>query len=149
MMKTVIFDLDGTLALIQKRRELANASGKFNWDVFFTPDNIKLDEPNWPVIKSCQALRQAGYDIVIFSGRDDVTRAETEKWLSQYGVQYSKLVMRRHGDYTPDDVLKKQWLDEELPSRDQVLCTFDDRDKVVAMWRREGLTCFQVAPGEF
>lgn len=25
----------------------------------------------------------------------------------------------------------------------------DDRDKVVAMWRRHGLTCVQVAPDDF
>jgi hypothetical protein len=25
----------------------------------------------------------------------------------------------------------------------------DDRQKVVDMWRAEGLTCFQVAPGDF
>ena len=26
---------------------------------------------------------------------------------------------------------------------------FDDRDRVVAMWREEGVPCFQVAPGDF
>lgn len=148
-MKTVIFDLDGTLALIEKRRALANQSGKFNWDVFFTPENIRLDEPNWPVIRTCQALQKDGYRIVIFSGRDDITRDETQNWLEKYGVVPSAMVMRKHGDYTPDDVLKKQWLDSLFPNKGDVLCTFDDRDKVVSMWRREGLTCFQVAPGEF
>lgn len=148
-MKTVIFDLDGTLALIEKRRDLANTSGRFDWNAFFNPANIKFDQPNWPVIKSCQALKSAGYNIVIFSGRDDITREETEKWLAKYEVEYSKLVMREHGDYTPDDVLKKGWLNTLFPNKEDILCTFDDRDKVVSMWRREGLTCFQVAPGEF
>ena len=38
--KIVIFDLDGTLALIDKRRALATKdNGKFDWDVFFNPDN--------------------------------------------------------------------------------------------------------------
>ena len=40
MDKKVIFDLDGTLALIDKRRDLATKDGKMNWDVFFDPDNI-------------------------------------------------------------------------------------------------------------
>ena len=48
--KTVIFDLDGTLALIDKRRALATKDGKMDWDVFFHRDNIKLDVPNTPVI---------------------------------------------------------------------------------------------------
>jgi len=59
------------------------------------------------------------------------------------------LRMRKNGDYTPDDVLKKAWLDELFPDKGYILCVFDDRDKVVNMWRREGLTCFQVAPGNF
>ena len=33
--KIVIFDLDGTLALIDKRRALATKNGKMDWDVFF------------------------------------------------------------------------------------------------------------------
>ena len=30
-----------------------------------------------------------------------------------------------------------------------VLCVLDDRDQVVRMWRHRGLTCLQVAPGNF
>ena len=44
-MKTVIFDLDGTLALIDERREISmNVNGKMNWDIFFDPENIQLDK---------------------------------------------------------------------------------------------------------
>ena len=32
-----------------------------------------------------------------------------------------------------DDILKKDWLDDI--GKDNVLCTFDDRQKVVDMWR--------------
>ena len=32
---------------------------------------------------------------------------------------------------------------------DDVFMTVDDRQKVVDMWRENGLTCFQVAPGDF
>ena len=52
MKNTVIFDLDGTLAIIEKRRLKAGKTvdgketNKMDWDVFFDPKNIKLDEPN-------------------------------------------------------------------------------------------------------
>ena len=51
----------------------------------------------------------------------------------------------------PDDKLKKGWLDDIFPGKDKdrILCVFDDRDKVVKMWRDSGLTCMQVAPGNF
>ena len=46
-MKTVIFDLDGTLADITKRREMSTKeNGKIDWDIFFTPENIWFDTPN-------------------------------------------------------------------------------------------------------
>ena len=68
MKKTVIFDLDGTLALIDKRRALAaKANGKINWKTFFAPENIQLDEPNVPVIEMAKVLKAQGHSVVIFS----------------------------------------------------------------------------------
>ena len=56
-MKWVIFDLDGTLADITKRCEISTLpSGKMDWDRFFDPENIELDEPNIPVIEACKAM---------------------------------------------------------------------------------------------
>ena len=151
--KTVIFDLDGTLADIKERRTLATKEGgKIDWPKFFDPNNISLDKPNTPVIESFKALQKAGYRMVIFSGRSDATREETEKWLSKYGITYDKLLMRSgtgDGMFTPDDRLKEDWLNQEFPDKSQILCVYDDRDKVVNMWRRTGISCFQVAPGDF
>ena len=49
-MKNIIFDLDGTLALIDDRRALSTKdNGKIDWDIFFDPNNINLDKPNQPV----------------------------------------------------------------------------------------------------
>lgn len=33
--------------------------------------------------------------------------------------------------------------------RRRLVAVFDDRDKVVSMWRARGVACFQVAPGAF
>lgn len=147
-MNTIIFDLDGTLALIDERRQLATLpNGKLNWDVFFAPENIKLDKPNVPVITSFIALRDLGFRMVILSGRDEISKYETVEWLSENNINFDDLKMRPKGTFTPDDVLKKQWLDEL--GVENIFCVFDDRDKVVKMWRDNGLTCFQVAPGNF
>jgi hypothetical protein len=149
-MKTVIFDLDGTLALIDERRALATKpDGKINWVVFFAPENIQLDKPNWPVIESFKALQDAGFIVGVFSGRDDISRVETKEWLIDHGIQPDFLRMRKNGSFTPDDKLKKLWLDDLIKDGHDVMCVFDDRDKVVKMWRDNGITCFQVAPGEF
>ena len=50
--------------------------------------------------------------------------------------------------FMPDEILKKKMLDLFVDI-DDVFMTVDDRQKVVDMWRGLGLTCFQVAPGDF
>ena len=173
MKKTVIFDLDGTLAIIDKRRIKAGSpSGKtpspnkMDWDVFFDPDNIKLDEPNHPVIKMAQLFNHDGFNIVIFSGRNDRSFHTTKEWLDLNQVPFHLLVMRpdkfkdeswpiadgnpatKDMRIMPDEILKKKMLDTFVDKDDVLMCV-DDRQKVVDMWRDEGLTCFQVAKGDF
>ena len=150
MVTTIIFDLDGTLALIDERRALAaKPNGKINWKVFFDPNNIQLDKPNWSVIDMFLSLKKSGYRVGVFSGRDSISYDETHEWLNKYGIEPDFLRMRPQGTFTPDDVLKKEWLDEEVNNGHTILCVFDDRDKVVKMWREKGISCFQVAPGNF
>jgi len=141
-MKTVIFDLDGTLADIETRREI---SIKEN-------GNISLDTPNRPVITMAKLLKESGHRIVILSGRSKVTKDATRDWLKQFDVPFDVLKMRpdnKEFKFMPDDQLKKLWLDQLFPNTEDVLCVFDDRDKVVKMWRENGLSCLQVAEGNF
>lgn len=152
-MKTVIFDLDGTLALIDDRRALATKdNGKMDWDVFFDPKNISLDLPNRPVITMAQMLKDQGYRIVIFSGRSKGTKEATKEWLKDFLVPFDVIKMRptsKEFMFMPDDKLKQMWLDKLFPNKEDILCVFDDRNKVVKMWRDNGINCFQVADGNF
>lgn len=139
-----IFDLDGTLALIDHRRHLVEGRHK-DWKA------CSEDAPNLPVLSIVRALHELGADIWIFSGRSDEVWDETAAWLSQHmAFTFWSLTMRVEGDYTPDEALKRKWLhamSEE--DRARLVAVFDDRDKVVKMWRDEGVPCFQVAKGEF
>ena len=150
--KIVIFDLDGTLAIIDKRRDLARKpNGKIDWDVFHDASNISLDEPNAPVIKMAQLFAEDGFLIAIFSGRSDKTEHTTRAWLTRNRVPFHTLAMRPHKtmNFIPDEVLKKHMLDNAPFHIDDVFLVVDDRQKVVDMWRDLGLTVFQVAPGDF
>ena len=148
-MKWIIFDLDGTLADIEDRRQLCTKeNGKMDWNKFFDPDNIKLDKPNMPVIMMAQALTAFGYKIAIFSGRSARTEDATKDWLHEQDVKFDILKMRPERNFRPDEQLKLEWLNN-MDWKDNVECVFDDRDKVVNMWREIGLTCAQVAPGNF
>ena len=148
---TIIFDLDGTLAIIDKRRELSRKpNGKIDFKILHDPSNIHLDKPNPPVVKMAQMFAQDGFNIVIFSGRSDKTATATLSWLSENKVPFNKLVMRPYDtmNFIPDEVLKKNMLDKHVDITD-VFLVVDDRQKVVDMWRSLGLTVFQVAEGDF
>ena len=149
MDKIVIFDLDGTLALIDKRRAISTKpNGKMDWDIFFNPKNISLDIPNDDVVHMAKILSSDGYRIWILSGRSDVTHQATVDWLNKHDIWFDHLVMRPQNHlYMPDNDLKQMWLD--TIGVDTVAMVFDDRNQVVDMWRKNGLTTFQVADGDF
>ena len=150
----IVFDLDGTLADGTHREHFIIATEdreKPDWDAFFAASGD--DKPIPHVIQILRALWKDGADIEIWSGRgegpgDSVFKI-TEDWLAEHDVPWERLRMRPHGDYTPDVELKRAWLNEARDAGVPPVLVFDDRDKVVAMWRAEGIPCFQVAPGDF
>lgn len=146
-----IFDLDGTLADIRHRLHYIERAPK-RYDLFF--EACVDDKPNLPVTRILDTLQWEN-EILIFSGRSEVVRSKTIRWLyshtnlSQAQVRVG-LRMRASGDYTPDHELKRKWLHEmSQEQRSRIVGVFDDRDRLVRMWREEGLTCFQVAEGNF
>ena len=48
-------------------------------------------------------------------------------------------------DFRKDSIIKKEFFDEFVKDRFNVLTVFDDRNQVIKVWRDLGLTCFQVA----
>ena len=78
-----IFDLDGTLALIDHRRHFVEGPDK-DWRSFFAA--CVDDAPNMPVIRTLQALRKSGAEVWIWSGRSDEDRMSKGK-ISAGGLQ--------------------------------------------------------------
>lgn len=142
-----IFDLDGTLALIDHRRHLVESTPK-QWRAFYAA--CPKDLPNAAVIRTANALYLAGADVWVWSGRSDEVKLETEEWLRANFPAHAVLQMRDARDHQPDVKLKRLWLQQMAPhDRARLVAVFDDRASVVEMWRSEGVACFQVAPGDF
>jgi hypothetical protein len=133
----VIVDIDGTLALITDRNPYSHLG-------------VLKDKPNAAVIAVARALASAGHVLVVVSGRAEAARADTELWLTRHlGAPFEGPHMRDDGDGRQDAVIKREIYEREIAPRYDVLCALDDRDQTVRMWRALGLTCLQVAPGEF
>lgn len=155
-----IFDLDGTLALTDHRLHFIQGARK-DWRGFFAA--CKDDGPCEAVITTLQTLQRGGAECWVWTGRSDEVVSETEQWLHDHRVFRwpplltwqpfrvpEKLLMRNAGDHQPDHTLKFGWLANlEPPERDRLTAVFEDRERVVQMWREAGVPCFQVAPGAF
>lgn len=147
----VIFDLDGTLADLTHRRHFVATKPK-NWKAFFA--GVERDAVIEPIAMVARFFAQANR-VVICSGRPDDLRDKTESWLhenvwgSHKWLRHSGLYMRAAGDHRADDIVKEELLDRIISDGFRPQLAFDDRDRVVKMWRRRGIRCAQVDEGNF
>jgi hypothetical protein len=124
-----------------------------NWAAF--EDACHMDPPNVPVIKTFNQLYTIGAELLIWSARHETVRVKSVLWLSRHtGIQAhmieQMLKMRPADESMPDEQLKRKWLHAMQKSqRARLTAVFDDRKKVVDMYRKAGVTVFQVAPGDF
>jgi predicted kinase len=133
----VLVDIDGTMALKGARSP-------------FDETRVHEDRPNLPVIEVVRQECAAGKRVIFMSGRTDACREATEEWLRvHFGVPWEALHMRPAGDMRKDSVVKRELFDRHVRDHYDVRRVYDDRDQVVKAWREIGLTCLQVAPGEF
>jgi len=133
----VLVDIDGTLALRSSR-------GPYEWSL------IASDRANPPIVEVVRALNAVGHEIVFVTGRHEELRNSTEAWLAQHVAIPGELIMRPDSDARPDDLVKEELIRARFRDFSEILLVIDDRKRVVNMWRqRLGLTCLQVADGDF
>lgn len=149
----VICDIDGTLAHMNGKR------GPFDWhkvggdDVDLAVAHTLGAYKETPLISNLDSniLQPSLSKIILFSGRDEVCRKETEEWLEHYCIAYDELHMRRsdhvdeHGNQVNDRIVKREMFEKYIKGKYNVLVVIDDRPSVCRMWREElGLKVMQV-----
>lgn len=144
MTRCYIFDIDGTLTNCSHRLHHIEKSPK-DWRAFFA--ECHRDLPHQHIVELAYVLGRNA-QLVFVSGRSDECRDATEGWLQQRGL-FGPLYMRKAGDFRNDDLIKSELLDLVIADGLDPIMAFDDRDRVVAMWRERGIPCAQVAPGAF
>jgi predicted kinase len=86
------------------------------------------------------------YPIVLCTGRSEDEREMTEAWLKKHEIYYTRMFMRKAGDYRADYVIKRELLQEIRDMGLEPFVIVDDRQCVVDMWRKEGLFVLQCDP---
>jgi len=132
--QAIICDLDGTLCLF-------GDNNPYNRD--FTKD-----EPNLKVLQLLQRHSHT-HEIIFVSGRLGDFYGQTKEWLTKYGLGDKMLLMRDVKDLRNDAQVKFEIYRDNIYGKFNVDFVLDDRNRVVQMWRNQGLTCLQVAEGDF
>ena len=133
--EAVIFDLDGTLCLMNGRNP-------------YDASTCEQDLPNLQVVELYHLYKNK-YKIILCSGREDKYKEQTKKWLANNQIEYTHLYMRKSDDFRKDSIIKTEIYEKFIAPNYNVKLVIDDRDQVVKAWRELGLTVFQVAEGDF
>lgn len=135
----VVFDIDGTVAL---------RNGRSPYDL----SKVKDDSFDPRMYRLIDILKNKA-QIVFVSGREGTVqcKADTTQWLKDNlpsGAAWN-LFMRAEKDMRNDAIIKEEIYDTNIEPYWDVICVFDDRDRVVKMWREKGILCNQVYWGDF
>jgi hydroxymethylpyrimidine pyrophosphatase-like HAD family hydrolase len=152
-----VFDIDGTMANAEHRLPLIEKGPgkKPNWKAFY--QGMTHDTEYVAVMTVLVALWNMGREIVLLTGRPEEYRQNTIDWLTNIGLDQAiidslGILMRPTGDYREDTEVKSELLDKFAKKYKESFGTdlviegiFEDRQRVIDMWRAKGYYVFNCA----
>jgi acid phosphatase class B len=142
----IVVDIDGTITKVGDRLKYLQQKPK-DWDSFY--EHCDEDEPVMEIIDMVDILSER-YKIVFCTGRRESVREKTQEWMNDFFINIDDpiIIMRSNNDYRHDTEMKPELLQKHVDLKD-VSFILEDRDSMVQKWRGLGLTCLQVADGDF
>jgi phosphoglycolate phosphatase-like HAD superfamily hydrolase len=151
----VVFDLDGTLADVRHRMHfirpdpavdpVTGKKVKRRFDLFHMAcDQDGVIEPVAYFYRKFVADPDA--TVVVLSGRDNATYDKTVQWFANKSLPLPDEILLKQGDQHTPDVEQKRFHADRLESKygKRISMVFEDRDRVVAMWKDRGTFVFNV-----
>ena len=137
-----ICDIDGTVA------SCAGVRSPYDYS------RVSYDHSRNAIIELLHDRHKSGMKLIFMSGRPDINnvRRDTEEWLEVHvQLPYEALLMRPADRQQDNDaIIKRDLFDDNIRGKYNIGVVFDDRDRVVDMWRNQlGLDCLQVNYGDF
>lgn len=146
MSKIYVFDIDGTVADNSARTKWVEQTPK-DWKKY--NETMAYDKPIADIIELLQTIDNGISTIIFCTGREEVYREVTEKWLRNQDITWNALYMRPAKDYRSDSIVKVELLNQIRQDFGEPFMWFDDRDSVVSAIRAQGVRVLQVRPGAF
>lgn len=125
----VLCDIDGTLAYSPERS-------------VYDYKKVDQDLPNKKLI---EVLKRLNLPLIILSGRESSCKQETINWLENNGINWTIFAMRTEGDMREDSIVKEELYNAIIKDKFNVLTVFDDRPRVIRMWKKLGLMVCDVS----
>lgn len=140
----IVCDIDGTIADGEHRVHHLKSQPK-DWKKYFSL--LHLDSPRTEVIDEVFNLSlESGAKVILVSARPETYRKETIEWLNKYNVTYNALLMRSSNDSREDQIIKREIYNKYLKHYN-IIKVFDDRPRVIRMWKEIGLDVKDVGNG--
>lgn len=135
--RIVLTDIDMVLAHSEWRANLITSSG---WDEFHS--RCEEDEPITDMVALMKSLAISGCYLIGVTGRPERFRKPTIKWLADHGCELHEVLFRPNDDFGKAEEVKERLTHKLF---DRVLLAFDDDERVVEMYRRNGVTALLVS----
>jgi phosphoglycolate phosphatase-like HAD superfamily hydrolase len=141
----VIFDLDGVLSDAASRQHFLERPRR-DWDAFFEACG---DDPLIEEIARLLDLLDERLVIVLLTARPARVQPQTLAWLHRYGLRWDLLVMRDFGDYGAAREFKRRSVRELREAGLELVLSFEDDRRNVAMFRDEGVPAVYIHSGYY
>lgn len=144
-MNSVIFDIDGTLADCEHRRHFIATKPK-NWPAFFKAMHKDT------VIENIAIYARHYYEntelkVIIVTARPNDYSDITIKWLSENNIKFDEIFFRSEKDSRDDAIVKAEILEKIREKGYNPIRVYDDRPKVIRMWKQKGLEVIDCGKG--
>jgi phosphoglycolate phosphatase-like HAD superfamily hydrolase len=143
--RAVVFDLDGVLSDAASRQHFLERPWR-DWDAFFEACG---DDPLIEEVAQLLALLAPALSIVLLTARPAWVQPQTLAWLHRYGLRWDLLIMRDRGDYDAAREFKRRSVRELRADGFELVLSFEDDRRNVAMFRDEGVPCVYIHSGYY
>ena len=151
----VVFDLDGTIADVRHRMHHIKPNPSHDpvtgkrvprrYDLFHAA--CGQDGVIHPVAQIYEDfVRNPDVTVIVLSGRDHSEYDKTVYWFQTRGLLLPDELILKQGDQMVPDTEQKARIADELEAKygRKISMVFDDRDRVVKMWKERGTFVFNV-----